>query len=158
MLILSQYSCQFGLFSPTLLLGQPHIHTEACSTSKPILHRNVSPYGNRSFQYPRKNSREGQFLLQLQSTPLNNQLCDQLKVFPQGQSSTSIFLPILGTKKVPIYTKPEMKSLDGKTHAVLQITFLHLRLMAWSKFTSPNPGKQTAFNCFYHVTNINKEA
>lgn len=78
---------------------------------KAILHWNASLYRDGSLQYLRKSSREGQFLLQLQSTPLNNQLCDQIKMFSQGQSSTSIFLPVLGRKKKqnkPLYTKPEI--------------------------------------------------
>lgn len=46
----------------------------------------------------RNSNREGQFLLQLQSPPLNNQLSDQIKMLPQGQSSTSVFLPVLAEK------------------------------------------------------------
>lgn len=106
-----------------------------------ILHWNVSPYRDRSLQYLRKSKREHQFLLQLQSTPLNNQLCDQIKMFPQGQSSTGVFLPVL--EKKFFYAKPEVKSLNGKTHAVLRITFLLLKLMALIKFSFPCPGKHT---------------
>lgn len=56
-----------------------------------------------SLQYLRKSSMEGQFLLQLQSTPLNNQLCDQIKMLPQGQGSTGIFLPVLEKKSSPLH-------------------------------------------------------
>lgn len=66
-------------------------------TIKAIMHCNMSPYWDRSLVL-RNSNREGQFLLQLQSPPLNNQLSDQIKMLPQGQSSTSVFLPVLAEK------------------------------------------------------------
>lgn len=46
---------------------------------------------------------EGQSLLQLQSAPLNDQLCDQIQVLPQGQGPTGVLLPVLERKNSPYH-------------------------------------------------------
>lgn len=85
----------FYLFGFIPVQGQLHTHKERKHfTIKAIMHCNMSPYWDRSLVL-RNSNREGQFLLQLQSPPLNNQLSDQIKMLPQGQSSTSVLLPVL---------------------------------------------------------------
>lgn len=91
-------------YSSLLVVSLPHNrYTEACSTIKAIVYWKVPPCGDESLQYLRKSSMKVQLLLQLQSTPLNNQLCDQIKMLPQGQGPTGIFLPVLEKKSSPLH-------------------------------------------------------